>query len=100
MALDPIISLFAFPDALIDTNTPDLYCAKCDKHLSRQWLFKKHLNVLHSLECEDFPHLDVTIDIDRSSFYYAKYNKYLLSKDSFNNHSEFIYNSMNPHVEK
>lgn len=98
--LDPIILLFAFLGALINTNSPDLYCAKYDKHSSRQWLFKKHLKVLHSLEYENFVHLDVTIDIDRSSFYYTKCNKHFSSKDSFNNHSEFIYNSMNPHVEK
>lgn len=49
MILGPITLQFAFPDAVIDSNNPDFYCAKCDKHLATKSIFKQHLGVLHSI---------------------------------------------------
>ena len=43
ITLDPIIRLFAFPDAVIDVENSTFFCAKCDKRLSTKRSFKMHL---------------------------------------------------------
>lgn len=90
MDLDPIS--FAYPDAVINLQSPGFYCAKCDKHLARKSNFLCHLEKTHSLKQPKFPYPNANIDAFESNFYYAVRDKHLSSKYAYELHLECAYN--------
>lgn len=93
MTLGPIVRKFAFPDAIIDIDNPDLYCAKCDKNYSSLYNFKSHLRKIHSFVFESKPSVnpDAAIDVDSPTLYCAKCANNFSSKRNFKYHVESKY---------
>lgn len=49
MVLEPYIIPFPCPDAVIDLNDPNLFCARCNKICSPKSHFKNHMKRIHGI---------------------------------------------------